>query len=68
MAIETSYTTTLRRNRRRERPSSRTRRTISCKANTLNDCNEGCLDSRDANPLLPSFKANPRPLLRQDFD
>ena len=61
MAIKTSYTTTstLRQNRRRERPGSRTRRTISHKANILNDCND---------PLPPSSKANPRPLLRQDFD
>jgi hypothetical protein len=68
MAIKTSYTTTLRQNSRRECPGSRTRRIISRNANTLDDCNEGCPDSRDANPLPPSSKANPRPLLRQDFD
>ena len=54
--------------RRRERPGSRTRRTISCKRSTHYDCNEGCPDARDVNPLLPSSKANPRPLVRQDFD
>ncbi|KAG9230591.1 hypothetical protein BJ875DRAFT_150637 [Amylocarpus encephaloides] len=65
MAINTSYTTTLRQNRRRERPGSRTRRTISRKANILDDCDKGC---PDANPFPPSSKASPRPLLRQDFD
>jgi hypothetical protein len=70
MAIKNSYTTTPhhRQNRRRERPGSRIRRTISRKCNALYDCNEGCPDSRDVDPLLPSSKANPRPLLRQDFD
>ena len=61
-------TTTLRQNRRRQRPGSRTRRTISRKANTLEDCDEGCPDSRDANPLPSSSKVNLRPLSRQDFD
>jgi hypothetical protein len=68
MAIKTSCTTTLRQNRRRERPGSRTRHTISRKTNVLDDCNEGCPDSRDADPLPPSSKAIPRPLFRQDFD
>ena len=31
-------------------------------------CNEGCPDSHDADPLPPSSKASPSPLLRQDFD
>lgn len=46
-------------NRRRERPGSRTRRTIARKSNIRHDYNEGYSDSRDVNP---------RPPLYQDFD
>ncbi len=57
-----------RQNRRRERPGSRTRRTITRKASLQNDYTEGMLDARDSNVPLPSDKAHPSPLLRQNFD
>ena len=61
-----------RQNRRRERPGSRTRRTISRKSivqsNIRDDCEQGILDARDSTVPLPSDKAKPSPLLRQNFD
>lgn len=57
-----------RQNRRRERPGSRTRRTITRKANIQYDFNEGLLDARDATVSLPSDKTRPSPLFRQNFD
>ena len=57
-----------RQNRRRERPGSRARRTITRKSNIQYDCAEGLLDARDKGVLLPSDKARPSPLLRQNFD
>ena len=56
-----------RQNRRRERPGSRTRRTITRKANVQYDLNEGLLNARDATVSLPSDKTRPSPL-RQNFD
>ncbi|KAH7418393.1 hypothetical protein BKA64DRAFT_700917 [Cadophora sp. MPI-SDFR-AT-0126] len=57
-----------RQNRRRERPGTRTRRTITRKANVQYDVYEGVLDAHDAEVHLPSDKARPSPLLRQNFD
>jgi len=57
-----------RQNRRRERPGSRTRRTITRKANVQYDVYEGVLDARDTEVHLPSDIARPSPLLRQNFD
>lgn len=57
-----------RQNRRRERPGSRTRRTITRKANVQFDLSEGLLDARDTSVSLPSDKTRPSPLLRQNFD
>lgn len=57
-----------RQNRRRERPGSRTRRTVTRKANVQYDLHEGILDAHDAVVHLPSDKARPSPLLRQNFD
>lgn len=64
------YTTTPhhRQNRRRERPGSRTRRTITRKSNVQFDCVEGLLDARDTSVSLPSDRTRPSPLLRQNFD
>ena len=70
MVITGGYTVTPhhRQNRRRERPGSRTRRTITRKASIQYDCAEGLLDARDSSVPLPSDKARPSPLLRQNFD
>ncbi|KAH9222735.1 hypothetical protein DL95DRAFT_518293 [Leptodontidium sp. 2 PMI_412] len=70
MVTMNGYTVTPnhRQNRRRERPGSRTRRTITRKANVQYDLHEGILDARDAEVHLPSDKARPSPLLRQNFD
>lgn len=57
-----------RQNRRRERPGSRTRRTITRKSNIQIDFVEGLLDARDTSVPLPSDKTRPSPLLRQNFD
>ncbi len=57
-----------RQNRRRERPGSRTRRTMNRKANASFDYTDAVLDARDASVYLPSDKARPSPLLRQNFD
>jgi hypothetical protein len=57
-----------RQNRRRERPGSRTRRTLNRKANIQSDCYEGLLDAHDIEVPLPSDKTRPSPLLRQNFD
>lgn len=57
-----------RQNRRRERPGSRTRRTITRKSNIQFDCVEGLLDARDTSVPLPSDRIRPSPLLRQNFD
>jgi hypothetical protein len=57
-----------RQNRRRERPGSRTRRTITRKSNVQIDFVEGLLDARDTSVPLPSDKTRPSPLLRQNFD
>jgi hypothetical protein len=68
--VSNGYTTTPhhRQNRRRERPGSRTRRTITRKSNVQFDCVEGLLDARDTSVTLPSDKSRPSPLLRQNFD
>ena len=70
MAITGGYTVTPhhRQNRRRERPGSRTRRTITRKTSVQYDCAEGLLDARDNSVPLPSDKARPSPLLRQNLD
>jgi hypothetical protein len=70
MVITGGYTVTPhhRQNRRRERPGSRTRRTITRKPSVQYDCAEGLLDARDNSVPLPSDKARPSPLLRQNFD
>jgi len=57
-----------RQNRRRERPGSRTRRTLSRKNAILYDCTEGLFDALDSTVLLPSDRSRPSPLLRQSFD
>ena len=57
-----------RQNRRRERPGSRTRRTITRKSNVQFDCAEGLEYARDTSVPLPSDKTRPSPLLRQNFD
>jgi hypothetical protein len=57
-----------RQNRRRERPGSRTRRTITRKSNVQFDCSEGLEYARDIDVPLPSDKTRPSPLLRQNFD
>jgi hypothetical protein len=57
-----------RQNRRRERPGSRTRRTITRKSNVQFDCSEGLEYARDIDAPLPSDKTQPPPLLRQNFD
>lgn len=64
------YTATLhhRQNRRRERPGSRTRRTITRKASIQYDLHEGVADAHDIEVHLPSDKARPSPLFRQNFD
>lgn len=71
MTIFNGYTNAVphhRQNRRRERPGSRTRRTISRKFNIRDECEQGILDARDTSIPLPSDKAKPSPLLRQNFD
>lgn len=57
-----------RQNRRRERPGSRTRRTMNRKANAPFDHTDSVLEARDTSIYLPSDKARPSPLLRQNFD
>ncbi|PMD58206.1 uncharacterized protein K444DRAFT_439546 [Hyaloscypha bicolor E] len=57
-----------RQNRRRERPGSRTRRTITRKSNVQFDCAEGLEYARDTSVPLPSDITRPSPLLRQNFD
>lgn len=57
-----------RRNRRRERPGSRSRRSITRKSQIHDTCLEGLYDARDASLYLPSVKASPSLLLRQSFD
>jgi hypothetical protein len=71
MTILNGYTNAVphhRQNRRRERPGSRTRRTISRKFNIRDECEQGILDARDSSVPLPSDQAKPSPLLRQNFD
>lgn len=70
MVTMNGYTVTPhhRQNRRRERPGSRTRRTITRKANVQYDLNEGLIDAHDTEVYLPSDKTRPSPLLRQNFD
>ena len=71
MTILNGYTNAAphhRQNRRRERPGSRTRRTISRKSVIQSTINEGILEARDSSVPLPSDKAKPSPLLRQNFD
>lgn len=57
-----------RQNRRRERPGSRSRRTITRKASLQHECHEGYLDAHDISVQLPSDRTRPSPLLRQNFD
>ncbi|KAL2074756.1 hypothetical protein VTL71DRAFT_8535 [Oculimacula yallundae] len=70
MVTMNGYTVTPnhRQNRRRERPGSRTRRTITRKASVQYELHEGIMDAHDAEVYLPSDKARPSPLLRQNFD
>lgn len=70
MVIVNGYNVTShhRQNRRRERPGSRTRRTITRKANIQYDTREGIMDALDTSVPLPSDKTKPSPLLRQNFD
>ncbi|TVY26337.1 hypothetical protein LHYA1_G005431 [Lachnellula hyalina] len=56
-----------RQNRRRERPGSRSRRTITRKSSIQNEYTEGLLDAYDSSVYLPSDKARPSPLLRENF-
>jgi hypothetical protein len=57
-----------RKNRRRERPGSRTRHSLSRKEAFRHDCAEGLAVARDANIHLPFEYAKPSPLRRQTFD
>jgi hypothetical protein len=57
-----------RQNRRRERPGSRSRRSITRKSLLQDMCREGFWDARDPTLHLPSDRATPSPLLRQSFD
>lgn len=68
--VNNGYTTTPnhRQNRRRERPGSRTRRTITRKSSVQFEYSEGILDAFDYDVQLPSDKTRPSPLLRQNFD
>lgn len=70
LTASNGYTTTPnhRQNRRRERPGSRTRRTITRKSAMQSDFSEGLIDAFDLNVKLPSDRSNPSPLLRQNFD
>jgi hypothetical protein len=71
MTILNGYTNAVphhRQNRRRERPGSRTRRTISRRSVIQCTVEEGIFDARDSSIPLPSDKSNPSPLLRQNFD
>ncbi|CAG8975583.1 hypothetical protein HYALB_00006790 [Hymenoscyphus albidus] len=67
MAGMNGYTVTPhhRQNRRRERPGSRTRRTVTRKANIQAEFTEGYLDAYDSSVSLPSDRARPSPLLRE---
>ncbi|TVY43622.1 hypothetical protein LOCC1_G005097 [Lachnellula occidentalis] len=56
-----------RQNRRRERPGSRSRRLITRKSSIQNEYTEGLLDAYDSSISLPSDKARPSPLLRENF-
>ncbi|TVY55568.1 hypothetical protein LCER1_G004004 [Lachnellula cervina] len=56
-----------RQNRRRERPGSRSRRTITRKSSIQNEYTEGLLDAYDSSVSLPSDKTRPSPLLRENF-
>ncbi|KAF4637908.1 hypothetical protein G7Y89_g170 [Cudoniella acicularis] len=69
MAVTNGYTVTPhhRQNRRRERPGSRTRRTITRKANIQQEFAEGFIDAYDTSVSLPSDRARPSPLLRENF-
>jgi hypothetical protein len=69
MVTMNGYTVTPhhRQNRRRERPGSRSRRTITRKSNIQNEYTEGLLDAYDSSVTLPSDKARPSPLLRENF-
>jgi len=57
-----------RRNRRRERPGSRKRRTLSRKGGLQFEYDDGLSVARDKSLLLPSDYPKPSPLLRQNFD
>ncbi|ATZ54576.1 hypothetical protein BCIN_10g05670 [Botrytis cinerea B05.10] len=59
-----------RQNRRRERPGSRARRTISRKSALATDLNEGILEARDSDFYIPNHRpgSGPSPILRQSFD
>merc|ERR1712093_642751 len=68
MVTMNGYTVTPhhRQNRRRERPGSRTRRTITRKANVQYDVYEGVLDARDTEVHLPSDIARPSTRIGRD--
>ncbi|KAL3419356.1 hypothetical protein PVAG01_09578 [Phlyctema vagabunda] len=57
-----------RQNRRRERPGSRTRRTLSRRSAVQHAYDEGIAEARDLSLYLPSDKSKPSPLLRLNFD
>ncbi len=64
----TNFMPSHRQNRRRERPGSRNRRTINRRFYVRDECEQGILDARDSTIPLPSDKAKPSPLMRQNFD
>lgn len=70
MVMLTGHTNALhhRRNRRRGRPGSRTRRTIARKSIIQYDYSEDIVDAHDTSVFLPSDRPNPSPLFRQNFD
>lgn len=70
MVTTNGYTVTPnhRQNRRRERPGSRTRRTVTRNASIHDEVHGGLVDAHDAAVHLPSDKSRPSPMLRQNFD
>ncbi|PQE12961.1 hypothetical protein CJF30_00002847 [Rutstroemia sp. NJR-2017a BBW] len=57
-----------RKNRRRERPGSRARRSLSRKESLQSEVSEGLLEARDATLRLPSNRSRPSPVLRQNWE
>ncbi|RDL40447.1 uncharacterized protein BP5553_00426 [Venustampulla echinocandica] len=69
MAGLNGYTVTPhhRQNRRRERPGSRSRGTITRRSHIQLECSEGLLVAYDTSVPLPSDRTKPSPLLRESF-